>query len=371
MKVPFFDLGRQTERLREELGKALMEVIDSNRFILGPHVRRFESEIESLLRVKHAIGVGSGSDALLLALLAADLEPDSEVIVPAFSFFATASAVLRAGLRIVFADIDLGTFQIDPARVLERITPRTRAVIAAHLFGDCADISFLRQIASDHSLLLVEDAAQAFGASHADSLAGTMGSFGCFSFYPTKNLAGIGDGGMVVTDDPRAARRLRLLRAQGDEGAYDHSLAGINSRLDSLQAAALSVRLKYVSEWNRRRREIAGLYSEGLSGSVVTPAPAPGNRSVFNQYVIRSARRDRLRAHLSRRGIGTAVYYPTPLHLQKGLAPFCGSPGDHPCAEEAARTCLALPVFPELTESEVDYVIENVRGFAEPSTARP
>ena len=365
MKVPFFDLKRQTERIREELGAALMEVVDSQRFVLGPAVEQVEAAVAEKLAAKQAVGVASGSDALMLALMAAEIGPGSEVIVPAFSFFSTASSAVRLGARVVFADIDFQTFQIDPDEIRRKITPSTRAVIVAHLFGDCADMLRIQTIAADHGVLIIEDVAQAFGATHRGRAAGTMGFCGCFSFYPTKNLAAIGDAGMVVTHDVGTADRLRLLRAHGQENNYEHNMLGINSRLDSLQAAAISVRLPYVDEWNARRRQIAERYLAGLEGKVMLPTPVPHNEAVYNQFVIRTSERDALKEFLSGHGVGTAIYYPIPLHLQRGLGAVCGSPGDFPRAEEAARTCLALPIFPELEEAEIDYVIEKIREFCE------
>ena len=363
MKIPFFDLGRQTARIRDELTTALLRVVDSQQFILGPAVEKLEADVAGELSVKHAVGVASGTDALMLSLMAARIGPGDEVIVPAFSFFSTASSAARLGARVVFADIDFTTFQIDPEEVRRRVNSRTRAVIVTHLFGDCADMLKIQTLAADHGVLIIEDVAQAFGALHRGRAAGTLGFCGCLSFYPTKNLAAIGDAGMVTTNDTRAAERLRLLRAHGLENGYEHNELGVNSRLDSIQAAALSVRLKYVPEWNRRRRHLAERYTSGLEGVVTVPSPAGHNQAVFNQYVIRTSERDNLRRHLSEKGVGTQIYYPIPLHLQKGLAHLGGSPGDFPRAEEAARTCLALPIFPELEEKEVDYVIETIREF--------
>ena len=363
MNVPFFDLGRQTRRIGSELSEALMRVVDSHDFILGEAVSKAEREIADALSVKHGIGVASGSDALLLSLMAARVGPGDEVIVPAFSFFSTASSALRLGARIVFADIDPRTFQMDPDEFRRRITPRTRAAIVTHLYGDCADMSRIEAVAGDRGIPIIEDAAQAFGARHRGRYAGAMGFCGCLSFYPTKNLSGIGDGGMVVTDDDGAAVRLRLLRAHGDAGGHEHKTLGINSRLDSIQAAALSVRLPYVEEWNRRRRQIADRYRRGLEGVVSLPLRAENNEPVYNQFVIRTSERDALRDHLQRNGIGTRIYYPIPLHLQEGLAPMTGKAGDCPGAEEAAQTCLALPIFPELRDEEVDCVIEKIREF--------
>ena len=340
-----------------------MEVVDSQKFVLGPAVEKVEAEIAKTLSVSHAIGVASGSDALLLSLMAAGVGPGSDVIVPAFSFFSTASSALRLGARIRFADIDFRTFQMDPDQFRRNITPQTRAVIVAHLFGDCADMLRIQTIAADHGILIIEDVAQAFGAKHHGRDAGAMGFCGCFSFYPTKNLAAIGDAGMVVTNDRAAAERLRRLRVHGEERRYHHTTLGINSRLDSLQAAAISVRLQYVEEWNQRRRQIARRYLEGLDGIIALPAPDEANHAVYNQFVVRTSERDALAERLQGHGIGTKIYYPIPLHLQPGLAPMTGEVGDYPRAEEVARTCLALPIFPELQDEEVDHVIDKTREF--------
>jgi len=340
-----------------------MEVVDSRRFVLGPAVERFEQEVAGVLSAGHAIGVASGSDALLVALMAAGIGPGSEVIVPAFSFFATASAALRLGARVVFADIDPQSFHIDPVEVGRRITPRTRAVVVAHLFGDCADVEPVGRMAREHGFQLIEDAAQAFGALRRERFAGTFGFCGCFSFYPTKNLAALGDGGMIVTNDGKAADTIRQLANHGIRKRYEHVTPGINSRLDALQAAVLSVKLRHVGEWNERRREIARRYSERLRDLVTVPEPSEPNVPVFHQYVIRTPVRDALRDYLTSTGIGTEIYYPIPLHLQPGLAPFCGRPGDYPEAEAVAGSALALPIFPELEDDEIDRVIGAIREF--------
>jgi len=366
MKVPFFTLDRQTHVLRDDLSRAVSEVIDSTKLILGPAVGEAERAVADALDAGHGIGVGSGTDALLVALMAAGIGPGAEVIVPAYSFFATASSPMRLGARVRFVDVDFQTLQMDPEAFRRAITPATRAVIVVHLFGDCADMLRIQTIAADHGILIIEDAAQSFGARHRGRPAGTMGFCGCFSFYPTKNLAAIGDAGMIVTNDDAAAERMRLIRAQGagtGQARYDHQLLGICSRLDSIQAAALMVRLPHVPDWNRRRQAIAARYIDGLAGLVALPVSAPDNDPVYNQFVIRTPERDALREHLMGHGVGTEIYYPIPLHLQTGLAPMNGEVGDHPRAEEASRTSLALPVFPELTDDEVDYVVGKAREF--------
>lgn len=367
MSIPFFDLSRQNARIRNEIEEAVMDVVDSGRFVFGPAVTALEEEVAGHLGVRHGIGVASGSDALLLALMALGVGPGSEVVVPAFSFFATASSAYRLGARLVFADTDPRSFQMDPADVRRRITPRTRVVILAHLFGDCADVEAIGKLASDAGAALLEDAAQAFGASRHGRPAGSFGTCGCLSFYPTKNLGAFGDGGMVVTDSEDLAREIRQLANHGLRNRYEHVSAGINSRLDAIQAAILSVKLRHVGAWNLRRQDIARRYSEALRDRVTVPAPGPENVAVYHQYVIQPRDRDGLREHLAGKGIGTEVYYPIPLHLQPGLGPQCGRAGDLPGAEEAARTALALPIFPELEDDEIDRVIEAVLEFRAPS----
>lgn len=367
MSIPFFDLSRQNERIRDEIEEAVMEVVDSGRFVLGPAVTTLEKEVARYLGAGHGVGVASGSDALLLSLMALGVGPGSEVVVPAFSFFATASTVHRLGARLIFADIDPRSFQMDPDEVRRRMTPRTRAVIVAHLFGDCAEIETIGDLTADAGAALVEDTAQAFGARRNGRPAGSFGTCGCLSFYPTKNLGAFGDGGMVVTDSGDLVREIRQLANHGLRNRYEHVRAGINSRLDAIQAAVLSVKLRHVEEWNARRRDIARRYCEALRERVTVPAPGPENVPVYHQYVIQAPDRDGLREHLTGKGIGTEIYYPIPLHLQPGLEPQCGRAGDFPGAEEAAGTALALPIFPELEDHEIDRVIEAVLEYEPPS----
>jgi dTDP-4-amino-4,6-dideoxygalactose transaminase len=362
VNIPFFDLSRQNARIRDEIEGAVMGVIDSGRFVFGPAVTRLEDEVSGRLGVRHGVGVASGSDALLLALMALGVGPGAEVIVPAFSFFSTASAAHRLGARLIFADIDPQSFQMDPEDMRRRITPRTRAVILAHLFGDCADAQAIGDLAAGCGAALIEDAAQAFGALRQGKPAGSFGTYGCLSFYPTKNLGAFGDGGMVVTDSNDLAQEVRQLANHGIRNRYEHVRAGINSRLDALQAAILSVKLRHVDTWNRRRQDIAHRYSAALGDRFDVPSPSPENVPVYHQYVIRSPERDSLREHLTRRGVGTEIYYPIPLHLQPGLETQCRE-GDFPGAEQAARTALALPIFPELEDVEADRVIEAVLEF--------
>ena len=370
MSVPFLDLSRQSPQLREEIRQAVEEVLESQRFILGPPVERLERELATLCRVSHAVGVASGTDALLLGLQALGVGPGDEVVTTPFSFFATASCVVRLGARPIFADIDDATFTMDPQALARAATSKVKALLPVHLFGQCADVEGLSaaaEVAAGRRLAVVEDAAQAIGARRHGAPAGSLGRVGCFSFYPTKNLGGAGDGGMIVTDEESLARVIRLLRGHGDSGRYHHTDLGINSRLDSLQAAILLVKLGRLEAWNEARRKLAARYGRSLtdigSGDLILPRTAPGNLHTYHQYVVRSGRRDELRRHLEAAGIGAAVYYPTPLHLQPCFASLGYRAGDFPKAEAACREVLALPIYPELTESEQDRVAETVAAF--------
>lgn len=365
MRIPAFSLARQIERLKPELSAAVEAVMASGQFILGEPVRRFEEEAARWLGVRQAIGVGNGSDALYLALRALEVGPGDEVIVPAFTFFATAGSVLRCGAKPVFTDIDLDTFNIEPGEALARVTPRTRAILPVHLFGLPADLDRLR---AGFGGAIVEDAAQAFGAAWQGKKVGTMGDLAAFSFFPTKNLGGLGDGGMVTTDHLPWADSVRRLRVHGAVEKYRHETVGINSRLDALQAAALSVKLRYLEEWNRRRQALAARYEAGfrayaLGEWVRWPTIPEGATHVFHQYTIRCQDRDALQRHLAAAGIGSTVYYPIPLHLQPALREFGAGEGSLPQSEQAARSVLSLPMFPELTEEEVDQVVEAVAAF--------
>jgi len=374
MKVPFLDLRAQYRRLSTEIEKALREVLESGHFILGPKVRTLEETLACYLGVKHTVGVASGSDALVLALMALGVGEGDEVITTPFTFFATVGAILRVGAKPVFADIDPETFNIDPATVKDRVTERTRAILPVHLFGQCADMAPLLEVASRWGLRVVEDAAQAIGAVYApDGLpprrAGGMGDLGCFSFYPTKNLGGAGDGGLVSTDDDVLAERVRILRVHGAKEKYLHELVGVNSRLDELQAAVLLVKFSYLEEWTRKRRENAHRYDELLREigaeemGIKLPKVKYRNHHVFHQYVIRTPRRDDLRAFLWQRGIGTEVYYPIPLHLQPCLRHLGYREGELPEAERAAGEVLALPIYPELHPEQQEYVVEQIAQF--------
>jgi len=368
--VPLLDVGRGNQPLREAYLEAVAKVIDSGRFLHGPEVGEFECAVAGICGTKHAIGCASGSDALLLALMALDVQPGDEVIVPSFTFFATASAVARLGAEPVFVDIDPETYNMDPRSVSESITSRTRAIIPVHLFGQCASMDILQDIASKHRLPIIEDAAQAIGAAWQGKPAGSMGWVGCLSFYPTKNLGGMGDGGMMVCQDDESAARLRLLASHGMQPRYHHKLLGINSRLDTVQAALLLVKLAYLEQCTSARQRNADRYTElfrsaQLQETIHLPHRDPRGLHVWNQYGIRVpyGRRDALKQHLANLGIGTEIYYPVPLHMQECFADLGYSLGCLPNTETAAREILHLPIYPELTESEQEAVVEGVESF--------
>jgi dTDP-4-amino-4,6-dideoxygalactose transaminase len=367
MNVPLLDLRAQFQSIRGEVMAAVERVFESQHFILGPEVEAFERDAAEYCRVKHAIGCGSGSDALLLALTALGVGPGDEVVTPSFSFFATAGSVTRLGARPVFVDISPDDFNIDPDLIERAITPRAKAILPVHLFGQCAEMDAIRDVAERHSLPVVEDAAQAIGAGYHKRRAGAMGAVGCFSFFPSKNLGGAGEGGLMTTDDDHLAEKLRLLRVHGMRPKYYHQIVGVNSRLDALQAAVLGVKLKYLDRWSDARRRNAehydGLFAEAGVEEVVTPAVRPNRRHIFNQYTIRCTRREELMDFLKRRGVGSEIYYPVPLHLQECFAHMGYRPGDLPVTERASRECLSLPVYPELTEEMRRYVVEKIAEF--------
>lgn len=368
--IPMLDVGRGNQPLRDAFLDAVAKVIDSGRFLHGPEVGELECAVAGVCGTKHAIGCASGSDALLLALMALDVQPGDEVIVPSFTFFATASAVARLGAEPVFVDIDPETFNIDPQSVADSITSRTRAIIPVHLFGQCASMDALQEIASKHRLPIIEDAAQAIGAAWRGRPAGSMGLVGCLSFYPTKNLGGMGDGGMMVCHDDEFAARLRLLAAHGMQPRYHHKLLGINSRLDTLQAAVLTVKLAHLDAYSEARQKNADRYTElfrnaQLHETIQLPHRDPRGLHVWNQYGIRVpyGRRDALKQHLAGIGIGSEIYYPVPLHMQECFADLGYSLGCLPNTESAAREILHLPVYPELTEQEQEAVVEGIESF--------
>jgi dTDP-4-amino-4,6-dideoxygalactose transaminase len=373
--VPLLALDRQHAPLRTEILAALERVCDSGRFVLGPEVNELETALARALDVPHAITCASGSDALLVALMALDVGPADEVILPSYTFFATASAVTRLGAVPIFADIDPATYLVDPADVEKKMSRRTKAIVPVHLFGRTADMDALVPVARAAGVPIVEDAAQSILSTWHGRCSGGLGDIGCFSFYPTKNLGGAGDGGFLTTTRDDLAAKLKLLRVHGMEPRYYHQVVGINSRLDSLQAAVLIVKLPHLEAWTTARQANAARY-DGLfagydfAGQLTVPSDEPRGRHVWNQYVIRVAdgRRDALRAHLGRHGVGTEIYYPVPLHLQQCFAHLGWQAGDLPRTEQAALETLALPIFPELTAAEQRTVVGRIAEFFE---ARP
>jgi dTDP-4-amino-4,6-dideoxygalactose transaminase len=368
--VPFVDLQAQVRHLQPQLEQALARVLASGQVILGPEVAALEAEVARYCGVGHGIGCASGTDALSLALHALEIGPGDEVLLPSFTFFATAGSVCRTGATPVFADIDPVTYNLDPMQVESKITRRTRALLVVHLFGQCADMEPLWRIAERHDLLVVEDAAQALGSEYQGKRAGSLGSLACLSFYPTKNLGAYGDAGMVVTNDPDWAARIKCLRVHGMEPKYYHRLIGWNARLDALQAALLRVKLPYVEEWVAARQEVAHRYDllieeHHLSHFLQRPVVSPQRRHTFNQYVVRVAEgeRDTLMRHLKAEGIGCEIYYPVPLHLQECLAHLGYHDGDLPATEEACRCVLALPIYPELTIEQQRRVVQSCVHF--------
>jgi dTDP-4-amino-4,6-dideoxygalactose transaminase len=370
MKIPAVNLKAQVEPLRAELLAAFARIIDSQQFVLGAEVQALEEEVAQYANARHAIGCASGSDALLLALMALDIKSGDEVITSPFTFFATGSAIARVGARPVFVDIDAPRYNIDPGRVEAAITTRTKAIIAVHMYGQCADMDPLSEIAARHGLPVVEDAAQAIGAEDRGRRAGSMGRIGCFSFYPTKNLGAAGDAGMVTTSDDDLAARLRALRVHGGLTEYYHAEIGVNSRLDAIQAAALRVKLPHLDSWSNARlaraNRYTGLLSDAnLSYELQPPFIRPDGRHIFHQYVVRAPRhRDALMKHLAECGVGTRIYYPVPLHLQECFSYLGYRERDFPEAEGASLETFALPIYPELTDEQQDYVVECLQSFA-------
>jgi dTDP-4-amino-4,6-dideoxygalactose transaminase len=366
MTVPLLDLKAQYADIKPEFDAAVHRVIDSARFIGGPEVSGLEEEVARYSQCAHAIGCASGTDALLLALRALDIGPGDEVVTSAYSFFASAGVVANVGATPVFVDIDPTTYNLDPHRLEAACTPRTKAVIAVHLYGQCCDLTAVKAVCEKKKIWLIEDAAQAIGSEWEGRRAGSVGDFGCFSFFPSKNLGGAGDGGMIVAQDAALADRVRLLREHGAKPKYYHSIVGTNSRLDAIQAAILRVKLKHLDRWSEGRARNASLYDQLFEGAPVgRPYRDPRARHIYNQYVIRVKQRDAMRKHLSERGIGTEVYYPVPLHLQQCFAMLGHAEGDMPQAEAAARETVALPIYPELTEEQIRYVAATVREQAE------
>lgn len=369
MNVPLLDLKEQNDQLRPEIEAALARVLDTNGFILGGEVAALENELAQYCAVKHAIGCASGSDAILLALMALEVGPGDEVITTPYSFFATVSSITRLGATPVFVDIEPDTYNLDPAEIEAKISSRTKAIEPVHLYGQCADMVAINEIAAKHGIAVVEDAAQAIGAEENSLRAGALGAIGCFSFYPSKNLGGMGDGGFLTTNDDALAAKLRALRVHGAEEKYYHKYVGLNSRLDGFQGAVLRVKLPHLDHWTSRRRENASIYKElfenhGLTEQIVLPVERDNTKHIYNQYVIRVAnQRDELRRYLSERGVGSDIYYPVSLHQQECFAYLGYKPGDLPESEKAATETLALPIFPELKREQLEFVAQTIANF--------
>lgn len=365
--VPALDLKAQYRAIRDEIEPVLREVVESQYFILGPNVSGLETELAEYCGARHAIGCASGSDALLIPLMAWGIGPGDEVVTTPYTFFATGGAVWRLGARPVFIDIEPDGYNIDPGKIEAAITPRTKAIIPVHLYGQCAEMEPILAIARRHGIKVLEDAAQAIGAEYRGVRTGTLADAAAFSFYPSKNLGGFGDGGLMTTDDPDLARVMARLRVHGMEPKYHHSDVGFNSRLDALQAAVLRVKLRHLDAWTAARRAVAGLYrsyfeAAGLGDQVEPPAELPDRLHAYNQFVIRVAAEDRdaVRAHLAERRVGTEIYYPIPLHLQQCFASIGHAPGDFPQSESAAARTIALPIYPELEEPAIAHVVGSI-----------
>lgn len=361
--VPLMDLAADYRLVQPDIDEAVSQVLAAGQFILGPNVRALEGEIATYLDIPFGVGVASGTDALVLGLRALDIGPGDEVIVPAYTFYATAEAVMMVGATPVLAEVEPETFCIDAEDAARRISPRTRAIIPVHLYGHPADMSSVLRVAEAHGLKVLEDNAQAFGAAYRGRKTGSIGDVGCLSFFPSKNLGACGDGGMVVARDEAVAARVRMLRTHGWKRKYEPEMVGYNSRLDELQAAILRVKLRHIDEWNDRRRRVADLYRSRLQGSgVVLPYEAPEAHHVYHVYVVRVPDRPAVERALSERKIGSSVYYPLPLHLIEPLRPLGYHQGDFPVSERASRETLAIPLFPTMTEEQVDTVVKTLSG---------
>jgi len=368
-QIPLLDLKAQHKAIREEVLAALVRVVDSQKFILGQVVKTFEADIAAYCGTEFAVGCASGSDALILALMALDVGPGDEVLTSPYTFFATAGAISRVGATPVFADIEEDTFNVDARQLADVLEshPKVRAIIPVHLFGGCADMDPIVKLAAERGISIIEDAAQAIGAEHRGRRAGSIGRIGAFSFFPSKNLGGYGDGGIVTTHDESLARRLEALRVHGRTAKYFHEWIGVNSRLDALQAAVLSVKLRYLDQWTAGRQRNAERYRAQFakhSTALIPPQPRDyQTRHVYNQFVIRCAHRDELQAHLKERGIGSEIYYPIPLHLQPCYAHLGYRKGDFPVSERLAEESLALPIHSELSVDDIDYIVDAIRSF--------
>jgi dTDP-4-amino-4,6-dideoxygalactose transaminase len=390
--VPLLDLKPQYASIKDEIQAAINRVCDSQYFILGPEVQALEEDLTAYCQTEFALGVSSGTDALLLAMMAIDVKPGDEIITTPYTFFATAGCVARLGAKALFVDIDAKTFNIDPSRIEEKITSRTRAIISVHLFGQCADMDPILEIAERYNLYVIEDAAQAIGSEYKGRRAGSIGHIGCFSFFPSKNLGAFGDGGAVTTSDPELAEQMRILRVHGGKPKYYHKFLGGNFRLDALQAAVVRVKLKYLDNWTAGRQHNAARYNKLFAEAGLTQAPTnggprltlpfescqsgqyshrtedsspfTGHRHIYNQYVLRvSQKRDELRSFMTERQIGNEIYYPVPLHQQECFANWNHQTGDYPDSELAAAQTIAIPIYPELIEDQLRTVVDTIVEF--------
>lgn len=370
MRVPLLDLKPQYEQIKKEVEEAVKEVLHSGYYILGPNVKALEEEMAAYCGTKYAVGVASGTDALRLSLISLGIGEGDEVITAPFTFVATTEAIVQVGAKPVFVDIEEETFNIEPAKIEEVITEKTRAIIPVHLYGQSVDMEPIMRIAKKYNLKVIEDAAQAIGAEYGLKKVGSIGNIGCLSFFPTKNLGGCGDGGMVLTNDERIAEKIKSLRTHGTKSDYIYSVFGYNSRLDELQAAILRVKLKYLDKWIEMRRQKASLYNElfssspsGPSKGVKIPQEAPYARHGYCVYTICTPEREKLKEYLEAKGIGTKVYYPLPLHLQRVHKDLGYREGDFPLAEKASREVLSLPIYPELERDKIELVVKEISNF--------
>ena len=369
MKVPLLDLKPQYEQIRAEVEPALLEICQSQAFILGPKVQECEEAVAAYCGAAHGVGVTSGSDALIVALMAEDIGPGDEVVTTPYSFFATVGAIARVGAKPVFVDVERDTYNLDVAKLEAAVTARTKAIIPVHLYGQMADMDGVMAVAKKHGLVVIEDAAQAIGSEWKGRRAGSIGDYGCFSFFPSKNLGCFGDGGLVTMQDAAKAKKTKILRNHGSEPKYYHHLIGGNFRLDALQAAVVTIKLKYLDGWTAARQKNAERYrrlfaATGLeaAGRVALPV-AKANRHIYNQFIVRAERRDELLAHLRARDVGTEVYYPVPLHLQECFRGLGHREGDFPESERAAKETLALPIYPDLTDDMAAWVVDSMAEF--------
>ncbi len=361
MKVPMLDLNAQYEPMKDKVLQTMTDVFESKRFINGPQIKELEEKLAEYCHCKHAIGVTSGTDALLISLMALDIGEGDEVITTPFTFFATAGSIFRVGAKPVFVDIDPKTYNIDPDLIEEKITDKTKAIMPVHIFGQCAEMDKINEIAKKHNLSVIEDAAQAIGSEYKGKRAGSLGDAGCFSFFPSKNLGCCGDGGLVTTNNDELAEKVRILRQHGSKPKYYHKIIGGNFRLDTMQAAVLLEKFPYLEEWHKGRQKNADYYNEHLNDVIITPFVESYNKMIYNQYTLRTTKRDVLQNKLNEANIGNAIYYPVPLHLQECFTYLGFKEGDLPESEKAAQEVVSIPIYPELTDEQKNYVIQVIQ----------